>query len=140
MEEVGASIDIVVEQLPESHPETGGGGSIPKDEIKDLGGDAHVDPLDDGVVILDQLGIMGLRHGGGVDVGTKIAAPEVNFEEVAPMVVVVGVEIKGDGIYGLISEIVSVKEIMGGIGGGRARVDEEEAAAARAMVAAWRSK
>lgn len=140
MEKVGASINVVLEQLPESHPETGGGGGIPEDEIKDLGRDAHVDPLDDGEVILDPLGIMGLRHGGVFDVGTKIAAIEVNFEEVSPMVVVVGVEIKGDGIYGLISEIVSVKEIMGGIGGGRARVDEEEAATVRAMVAAWRSK
>ena len=81
-------------------PETGGGGGFPEDEIEDLGGDAHVDPLDDGEVILDPLGIMGLRHGGGVDVGAKIAAPEVNFEEVAPMVVVVGVEIMGDGDIG----------------------------------------
>ena len=86
-----------MEQLLKSRPETGGGGGVPEDEIEYLGGDAHVNPLDDGEVILDPLGIMRLRHGGGVDVGAKIAAPEVNFEEVAPMVVVVGVEIEGDG-------------------------------------------
>ena len=89
-----------MEQLLKSHPETGGGGSIPKDKVEDLGGDTHVDPLDDGKVILDPLGIMGLRHGGGVDVGAKIAAPEVNFEEVAPMVIVVGGEIEGNGDIG----------------------------------------
>ena len=32
--------------------------------------------------------------------GAKIAAPEVNFEEVAPMVVVVGGEIEGNGDIG----------------------------------------
>ena len=54
--------------------------------------------MDDSEVILDPLGIMGLRHGGGADVGAKIAAPEVSFEEVVPMVIVVGGESRVMGI------------------------------------------
>ena len=70
MEVVGASIDVVLEELTESHPELGGGGSITKNEIKDLGGESHVDPLDDGEIILDPLRIMWLRDSGGGDMGT----------------------------------------------------------------------
>ena len=53
MEVVGAGIDVVLEELTESHPEFGGGSSITKNEIEDLGGDSHVDPLYDGEIILD---------------------------------------------------------------------------------------
>ena len=64
-----------MELLLKSHPETGGGGSIPKDKVEDLGGDAHVDSLDDSEVILDPLEIMGLRHGGGVEWERRLQRP-----------------------------------------------------------------
>ena len=90
VETVGAGIDVFLEQLAEGDPELGGGGGIAEDEIEDLGGDSHVDPLDDSEIILDPLWVMRLRDSGGGDVITEIASPEVDVEEVAPMVVVVG--------------------------------------------------
>ena len=52
---VGAGIDVVLELPTESNPEFGGDSSITKDEIEDLTGDSHVDPLDYGENILDPL-------------------------------------------------------------------------------------
>ena len=93
MEVVGESIDIAFEELTESHPEFSGGSSITKNEIKDLDGDLHVDPLYDGEIILDPLRIMRLRDGVGGDVGAEIASPKVDVEDLTPMVVVVGAKI-----------------------------------------------
>ena len=89
MEAVGAGIDVVLEQLEEGDPELGGGAGIAEDEIEDLGGDSHVDPLYDGEIILDPLRIMRLWDGVGGDVGAEIASPKVDVEELTPMVVVV---------------------------------------------------
>ena len=90
VETVGTGIDVGLEQLAEGDPELGGGGGIAEDEIEDLSGDSHVDPLDDSEIILDPLRVTRLRDGGGGDVITEIASPEVDVEELAPMLVVVG--------------------------------------------------
>jgi hypothetical protein len=55
VENVGASVDVVLEELTKSCPEIGGGGTITVHEIEDFRGDAHVNPLDNGEIILDPL-------------------------------------------------------------------------------------
>ena len=62
-------------------------------EIEDFRGDSHVDPLNNGEVILDPLRIMKLRASVVGDVRAEVAPPEVNVEEVTPMVVVVSSEV-----------------------------------------------
>ena len=81
----------------ERGPELGRGGIVIADAVEELGVDAGVDPLDDGEIIGDPAWVGGLRNGGIFDVVTQTAATKVDVEEVAPMVVVVGVEIKNDG-------------------------------------------
>ena len=58
VEDVGASINVVLEELSEGCPEIGGGGNMTEDKIENIGGDAHVNPLDDGEIILDPLWIV----------------------------------------------------------------------------------
>jgi hypothetical protein len=55
VENVGASVDVVLEELTKSCPEIGGGGTITVHEIEDFRGDAHVNPLDNGEIVLDPL-------------------------------------------------------------------------------------
>ena len=62
-------------------------------EIEDFRGDYHVNPLDNGEIILDPLWIMRLRASVGSNVRAEIASPEVDIEEVTPMVVVVSNEV-----------------------------------------------
>ena len=62
-------------------------------EIEDFRGDSHVDPLNNGEIILDPLRIMKLRASIVGDVKAEIASPEVDVEEVTPMVVVVSSEV-----------------------------------------------
>ena len=59
------------------------------DEIEDLCGDSHVDPLNNGEIILDPLRIMKLRKRVVGNVRAEIASPKVDIEEVTPMIVVV---------------------------------------------------
>ena len=59
------------------------------DEIEDLCGDSHVDPLNNGEIILDPLWIMTLRKRVVGNVRAEIASSKVDVEEVTPMVVVV---------------------------------------------------
>lgn len=63
------------------------------DEIEDLCGDSHVDPLNNGEIILDPLRIMKLRKRVVGNVRAEIASPKVDVEEVTPMVVVVSSEV-----------------------------------------------
>jgi hypothetical protein len=58
-------------------------------EIEDFRGDSHVDPLNNGEIILDPLRIMKLRASVVGNMIAEIASPEVDVEEVTPMVVVV---------------------------------------------------
>ena len=58
-------------------------------EIEYLCGDSNVDPLNNGEIILDPLRIMKLRKRVVGNVRAKIASPNVDVEEVTPMVVVV---------------------------------------------------
>jgi hypothetical protein len=69
-----AAVDVVLEELPKSRPKGGSSGGAAKDEIEDLGGDAGVDPLDDGEIVFDPLRIIGTRRNGAVDMPAKIAA------------------------------------------------------------------
>jgi hypothetical protein len=62
-------------------------------EIEDFCGDSHVDLLNNGEIILDPLRIMKLRASIVGDVRAEIASPEVDVEEVTPMVVVVSSEV-----------------------------------------------
>jgi hypothetical protein len=62
-------------------------------EIEDLCGDSHVDPLNNGEIILDPLRIMKLRTRVVGDVRAEITSPKVDVEEVTPMVVVVSSEV-----------------------------------------------
>ena len=63
------------------------------DEIEDLCGDSHVDPLNNGKIILDPLRIMTFRKRFVGNVRAEIAPPKVDVEEVTPMVVVVSSEV-----------------------------------------------
>ena len=63
------------------------------DEIEDLCGDSHVDPLNNGEIIFDPLRIMKLRKRVVSNVRAEIASPKVDVEEVTPMVVVVSSEV-----------------------------------------------
>ena len=63
------------------------------DEIEDLCGDSHVDPLNNGEIILDPLRIMKLRKRVVGNVRVEIASPKVDVEKVTPMVVVVSSEV-----------------------------------------------
>jgi hypothetical protein len=58
-------------------------------EIEDFREDLHVDPLNNGEIILDPLQIVKLRASVGGDVRAEITSTEVDIEEVTPMVVVV---------------------------------------------------
>ena len=89
MKSVDAGIDIVLEELTKGHPKGGGVGGVTEDKIKNLGGHALIDPLDDGEVVRDPARIVGARGSVGGDVIAKIAASEVNLKEMAPMVVIV---------------------------------------------------
>ena len=63
------------------------------DEIEDLCGESHVDPLNNGDIILDPLRIMKLRKRVVSNMRAEIASPKVDVEEVTPMVVVVSSEV-----------------------------------------------
>ena len=90
VERVDARVGVVLKQLLEGGPEIGGGGIVGGDQIEELRGDACVNPLDDGEIIFHPASIGRLRRVGGIDVVAKAAATEVDDEEVAPVVVVVG--------------------------------------------------
>jgi hypothetical protein len=89
VEVVDLCVDVVLEELAQGRPESSGGGGLTEDEIEDLGGDAGVNPLDDGNVIRNPARIGGAGNGVVGDVVRKTAAPEVNLEEMTPVVVVV---------------------------------------------------
>jgi hypothetical protein len=82
-------VDVVLEELAQGHPESSTGGGLAEDEIEDLVGYAGVDPLDDGKVVCNPARISGAWNKVVGDVVTKTTAPEVNLEEMAPVVVVV---------------------------------------------------
>jgi hypothetical protein len=118
-------VDVVLEELAQSHPESSGGGGLAEDEVEDLGGDTRVDPLDDGEVISNPARISGAWNGVVGNVITKAAVPKVNLKEMAPVIVVVLGEIKGNGDKGSnIGYGVCKGERCshGGVGGGRSRV------------------
>ena len=79
-----------MKKLSERGPELGGGCIVNGDEVEELGGDAGVDPLDDGEIIGDPAWVGGLRNGGRLDMVMQTAATRVDMEEVAPMVVSCG--------------------------------------------------
>jgi hypothetical protein len=89
VEVVDPGIDVFLEELAQGRLESNGGGGLAEDEIENLGGDAGVDPLDDGEVVRNPARIGGAWNGVVGDVVTKTAAPEVNLEKMAPVVVVV---------------------------------------------------
>jgi hypothetical protein len=89
VEVVDPSVDVVLEELAQERPESSGGGGLAEDDIEDLGGDTRIDPLDDGEVVRNPARIGGAWNGVVGNVVTKTAAPEVNLEEMAPVVVVV---------------------------------------------------
>jgi hypothetical protein len=86
-EVVDLGVDVVLEELAQGCPESGGG--LTEDEIEDFSRDASVNPLDDGEVVRKPARIGGAGNGVGGDMITKAAAPKVNLEEMAPVVVVV---------------------------------------------------
>ena len=89
VEIVDPGVDVVLEELAQGRPESGGGGGVAEDEVEDLSGDAGVDPLDNCEVIRDPARICRAGNGVGGDVISKAAASEVNLEKMAPVVVVV---------------------------------------------------
>jgi hypothetical protein len=76
-------VDVVLEELAQSRPESSGGGGLAEDEVEDLGGDTRVDPLDDDEVVSNPTRISGAWNGVVGDVIPKAAAPKVNLEEMA---------------------------------------------------------
>jgi hypothetical protein len=125
VEVVDPGVDVVLEELAQSRPESSGGGGLAEDEVEDLGGDTRVDPLDDGEVVSNPARISGAWNGVVGDVITKAAAPKVNLEEMAPVIVVVLGEIEGNGDKGSnVGYGVCKGERCshGGVGGGRSRV------------------
>jgi hypothetical protein len=64
--------------------------------------------VDDVEVVLCPTQISGARNGVGGDVIEKIEATKMYFEEVAPMIVVVGGRSRVMGIKGITLKIVSV--------------------------------
>ena len=89
VEIVGASVDVVLEELTKGRPQIGGGDTVTVDEIEDFCGDSHVDPLHNGEIILDPSRVMKLRKRVVGNLRAEIASPKVDVEEVTPMVVVV---------------------------------------------------
>jgi hypothetical protein len=100
VEVVDAGVDVVLEELAQSRPKSIGCGGLAEDEVEDLGGDARVDPLDDGEVVSNPAGISGAWNGVVGDVVTKATAPKVNLEEMVPVIVVVLGEVEGNGDKG----------------------------------------
>ena len=93
VEGVDARVGVVLEQLLKGRPKLGGGGVVGGDQIEELRGDACVNPLDDGEIIFHPARIGVLRRVGWIYVVAEAAAAEMDGEEVAPMVVVVGAKI-----------------------------------------------
>jgi hypothetical protein len=125
VEVVDPGIDVVLEELAQSHLESSGSGGLVEDEVEDLGGDACVDPLDDGEVISNPARISGAWNRVVGDVVTKAAAPKVNLEEMAPVIIVVLGEVEGNGDKGSnVGYGVCKGERCShvGVGGGRSRV------------------
>jgi hypothetical protein len=125
VEVVDPGIDVVLEELAQSRPESSGGGGLAKDEVDDLGGDTRVDPLDDGEVVSNPARISGAWNGVVSDVIMKAVAPKVNLKEMAPVIVVVLGEIEGNGDKG--SDIgygvcKGERCSHGSVGGGTSRV------------------
>ena len=89
VEIVDPAVGVVLKELAQGRPEGGSGGGLSEDKIEDLRGHTSVCPLDDGEVVCGPSRIVGARGGVGGDVVSKIAAPEVDLEQMAPMVVVV---------------------------------------------------
>jgi hypothetical protein len=89
VEVVDPGVSVVLEELAERRPEGGGGGSLAEDKVENLSGHTCVYPLDDGEVVGDPARVVGAGDGVGGDVIAEIAAPKMDLEEVAPMVVVV---------------------------------------------------
>ena len=91
MESVFPSVGVALEELTEGVPDVGSGGAVVIEHVEDLGGDAGVEPLDDREIVFQPLRVVG----AGKTVGS-----EVEIEEMSPMVVVVGGEIKNYGDVG----------------------------------------
>jgi hypothetical protein len=97
VQRVDAGVTVILKKLLERGPELGSGGTIVGDEVEELGGDAGVDPLDDGEIVGDPAWVGGLGNRGCLNVVTETATTKVDVEEVAPMIVVVGTEVEDDG-------------------------------------------
>ena len=67
---IDASVAVVLEELLESNPQFCYRSVVVGDEVKELGGDPSVDPLDDREIVFDPPGIMRSRNRGGIDMMT----------------------------------------------------------------------
>lgn len=100
VESVFPSVGVALEELTEGVPDVGSGGAVVIEHVEDLGGDAGVEPLDDREIVFQPLRIVGAGKTVGGDMRAQVAAAEVEIEEMSPMVVVVGGEIKNYGDVG----------------------------------------
>ena len=89
MKSVDASVDVVLEKLTKSRPESGSAGGGAEHQIEDLGAHPLVDPLYHSEIIFNPAGIRGAWRSAEVDVSQKVAAAKVDLEKMAPMVVIV---------------------------------------------------
>jgi hypothetical protein len=91
---IDTRIRVVLEELLKRGPKFGGGNIIVGDKVEELGGDTGVYPLNGREAVFHTSSISGPWCRGWMDVVAKTVVPKVDVEEVAPMVVVVGGEIK----------------------------------------------
>ena len=119
MESVFPSVGVALEELTEGVLDVGSGGAVVIEHVEDLGGDAGVEPLDDREIVFQPLRIVGAGKTVGGDMRAQVAAAEVEIEEMSPMVVVVGGEIKNYGDVGAdVGDCVSKRYWCGEDGAG----------------------
>ena len=80
VEGVDAGVDVVLKELTESHPKGGGVGGGAEGEVEDFRGDALINPLDDGEIVLLPAWVMRGRRVIAGDVVKEGAAAEVDLE------------------------------------------------------------
>lgn len=94
---VDAGVAVVLEQALELAPDDEGGGAVLGEEAKQLRRDPRVNPLQNGEVVPDPNGVGGGRRVVVVDVAAEAAPPEVDKEQMTPVVVAVRRQVEDDG-------------------------------------------
>lgn len=96
VESRNAGVAIVLEEAAELGPDVASGGAVGDHEVEQLGGDAGVEPLNNGEVVLEPAWIVRSRRSITGDMVEERASSEMDLEKMTPVIIVVAVKVEDD--------------------------------------------